>query len=137
MLLTHCQDVFQTQKVDRLGSTFLVENLTKNELWPWGEWRHGKPITTRGIARILGRFGIRPHKTPFNNEYRLAEFADAWQRYLPEPSSTSSIGTNNANDSNVLHQKSNGQASSIRAPSMEHRPRPRSKLKSLKTNNQT
>jgi putative DNA primase/helicase len=62
MLLKHCYEAFQKLKLERLPSTNLVENLNNNELWPWSDWRRGKGISARGVARMLGRFGIEPRK---------------------------------------------------------------------------
>jgi Protein of unknown function (DUF3631) len=56
---------------------------------PWAEWKHGKPITANGIARLLAPFpGIKPGTirtsvgTP--KGYQLVQFDDAFARYLPE-----------------------------------------------------
>ena len=60
---------------------------------PWPEWRRGKPITTRGVARLLKPFRIAPGtiraaegKTP--KGYHRDTFEDAFARYLPIPSAT-------------------------------------------------
>jgi putative DNA primase/helicase len=109
LLLTHVGEVFATDGVPHITSTALANALNGNEQWPWGEWRHGRPITPRGIARILARYGIRPHKTRSANEYRSADFGDAWRRYVPPPAappnaanSTSSIKSKLSNDFNAL-----------------------------------
>jgi hypothetical protein len=54
---------------------------------PWGDMR-GKPISDRGLARQLHKYGIKPcvlsDKT--RRGYRRADFTDAWKRYLPRHS---------------------------------------------------
>jgi len=59
---------------------------------PWPEWRQGKPITPRQLARQLEAFSIRPGTirteagTP--KGYKKDAFNDAWSRYLPFSSAT-------------------------------------------------
>ena len=59
---------------------------------PWPEWRQGKPITPRQLARQLEAFSIRPGTirtesgTP--KGYKKEAFKDAWSRYLPFSSAT-------------------------------------------------
>jgi hypothetical protein len=54
---------------------------------PWPEWKHGKPITERQVARLLHRFGIRPTQLWMDQQktrgYELTAFGDAVERYLP------------------------------------------------------
>ncbi len=54
---------------------------------PWVEWA-GKPLTARGLARILGRYEIKPktgrfpgHETTVRG-YQREQFVDAWNRYV-------------------------------------------------------
>ena len=53
---------------------------------PWGDLK-GKPLTDRGLARRLRRYGIRPKVIRFGQTtargYEKADFKDAWSRYLP------------------------------------------------------
>ena len=64
---------------------------------PWGEWKKGKPITKIQVAAILRKFGIRPKQTWLDSSpsrgYELADFNDAFSRYLPSES-VDSVGTN-------------------------------------------
>jgi putative DNA primase/helicase len=97
LLLGHVREVFNAKRADRITSTALVEALNDNEAWPWGEWRQGKPISPRGVAKILLRYGVKAHKARNANEYRIADFADAWSRYAPptrgEPPTASSTSS--------------------------------------------
>ena len=55
----------------------------------WKEYgRSEKPITDRGIARLLKGFRIKPGLVTIagteKRGYRVADFADAFTRYCPE-----------------------------------------------------
>jgi putative DNA primase/helicase len=91
MLLADLRDLFRDHgKAERLSSADIATALGKMESRPWPEWRNGKPITVRQIAVVLRPFGIRPQnlKQPGGDVvkgYIAANFADAWSRYLPQP----------------------------------------------------
>lgn len=95
MLLADIKRVFDAKAemggkdADRLSSTDLADKLADLPDRPWATWTRGKPITTNAIARMLRDFHITPNtirladrKTP--NGYRLAQFDDAFARYLPK-----------------------------------------------------
>ncbi len=67
------------------GSTVL-EHLTADADRPWAEWRHGKPMSARGLARLLAPLGIIPdrHDTAIGRVrgYRIDAIQDAVSRYL-------------------------------------------------------
>jgi putative DNA primase/helicase len=92
MLLADIRSIFAERRVDRITSADLVETLVTMESRPWPEWRRGKPITVRQVARLLKPFGVSPHVirtgagTP--RGYNLGAFSDAFSRYLPSPSAT-------------------------------------------------
>ncbi len=62
------------------------------EASPWPEWRHGKPITVRQLARQLAPFDIVPGTirtdTGTPKGYKKEAFKDDWSRYLPFSSAT-------------------------------------------------
>lgn len=90
-LLADIWDAFETKGIDRISSSELVEFLTGLEHRPWAEWKHGKPITAAGLAKLLGRFGIAPRtirmpdgSTP--KGYLHGDFNHVFDRYLrPDP----------------------------------------------------
>ncbi len=95
MLLADIRAIMSDPTVDRIVSVDLVRALVAMEDRPWPEWKRGHPITTRGVARLLARFEIRPqtfrvdvHTTA--KGYRREGFKDAFSRYLPDPSVTPS-----------------------------------------------
>ncbi len=75
---------------DRFFSKSLLEKLCKDEGRPWGEWQNGKPLSPITMARMLKPLGVRPHKIRFGKltgqGYLLADFEDAFARYLPPQS---------------------------------------------------
>lgn len=94
-LLADIRTVFDERRVDRIASTTLVGGLVEMEDRPWPEWRHGKPITTTGIARLLKSFRIKPTKWKDDGitvrGYRKIDFNDSFNRYLgdqPAPAAT-------------------------------------------------
>ena len=77
-----------TEGVDELASWDVVQRLVANADGPWVEYRRGKPLTQRQLARLLAAYGIHPITVhPPNqrhaNGYTREQFAEAWQRYLP------------------------------------------------------
>lgn len=91
-LLADLRRLFEDKRADRLPSADIVESLGAMEDRPWPEWRGGKPITTRGLAKLLDPFGIAPTTirtyTNVSKGYHRASFNDAFARYLPNLSVT-------------------------------------------------
>lgn len=72
--------------LDRMTTAALLEKLKALEEAPWSDLR-GKPLDSRGLARLLKPYGISS-KTVREGDatakgYERADFADAWARYLP------------------------------------------------------
>lgn len=93
MLLEDIRNFFKEKNTERLPSANIVEKLIAMEERPWPEWRRGKPLTTRQLARLLKPFGIRPKTFRDGYEthkgYLKGDFNDAFSRYLPVPFVTS------------------------------------------------
>lgn len=81
--------LFKELRAERLASETIVDALVAMEERPWPEWSYSKPLSKRGLARLLRPFGIRPGKlregkVTFRG-YLADDFADALSRYpLPE-----------------------------------------------------
>jgi hypothetical protein len=82
MLLEDLCDLFTTQGSRRLPSEVIVEALINMEERPWPEWYHGRPITARGVARLLKPFGITPDTVKTPRGYSRKDFEDAFSRYI-------------------------------------------------------
>ena len=94
VLLADIREYFAEVDSDRITSAEMAESLGKREERPWPEWKHGKPITPRQIARLLKPFGIAPSTMRFGQTtakgYDVSQFQDAFLRYLPDSSVTPS-----------------------------------------------
>jgi hypothetical protein len=78
------QMAFDKTVIESLATTDLIQKLVAREERPWATWRRDeKPITARGVARILGPLGIHPHQHQRVRGYRVDAFVEAFSRYLP------------------------------------------------------
>jgi hypothetical protein len=73
----------------RLLSADIAKALGDMEDRPWPEFKSGKPITPRQIARLLEPFRIAPKTIRIaaggrGKGYDREDFADAFARYLPD-----------------------------------------------------
>jgi hypothetical protein len=71
---------------DRIASQDLLDRLKALEESEWATYR-GLGLDTRGLSRQLGKYGIKSEALKFEGStlrgYRVREFADAFDRYLP------------------------------------------------------
>jgi Protein of unknown function (DUF3631) len=84
---TKVRDMFGAEKIE-LSSADLVKVLVATEGRPWAEMgKSGKPITQNKIARMLKPLGIAPSmigpETKRLSGYKLNQFEEAFERYLP------------------------------------------------------
>ena len=75
---------------ETLSTEHLLGALQALEERPWSEWRHGKPISARGLADLLRPFKVKPETIRFSaglaKGYRRGALQPAWTRYLPQDS---------------------------------------------------
>jgi hypothetical protein len=88
MLLRDIRDIFHERRIDRLPSRDLAASLGSMESRPWPDMGGGRPITQRGIARLLAPFGMEPRnlKLPAGvvaKGYHAEQFQEAWEAYCP------------------------------------------------------
>ena len=71
----------------RMFTQDILAELHEMEERPWPEWKAGKPLSTRQLAKLLEPFGIKPLQIRIGNQsrkgYRLDDCRDAFERYLP------------------------------------------------------
>ena len=83
-LLADIRDAFAER--NHLPTVDLLQALHNMDEAPWGDW-YGKPLTPRGLARLLEPYRVVPlrHRVDGHNlrGYFAADFLDAWRRYLP------------------------------------------------------
>ncbi len=93
-LLHDIKEIFEEKRLDRIASATLVNFLEKMEHRPWPEWKNGKPITVRQLARLLRPFDIKPTTIRIGDitakGYELEWFTDAFSRYPPSQTVTPS-----------------------------------------------
>lgn len=87
MLLADIRGILENRESDRITSGELVGVLAAMEDRPWPEWKRGKPITPRQLAKLLAPFGIAPKTVRTVGErakgYVAEDFRDVFARYLP------------------------------------------------------
>lgn len=92
LLLEDVRDLFASRgNPGALFSATIVEELSTLEHRPWPEYRHGQPLTKNAMAKIFGRFGIKPKQVregthssdPQQRGYRLEWLQSAFSSYLP------------------------------------------------------
>jgi hypothetical protein len=92
-LLADVRAVFADCFDDRLTSRALTAALAELEGRPWAEICRGRPITDRLVARLLGRFRVKPKSIRVGDAtpkgYLRDDLADAFARYLAAPAATS------------------------------------------------
>lgn len=117
-LLGDIKTVFERKGRDRLKTEELLEGLSSDPEAPWATWNRGKPITARQLSKRLAEFGIAPGTVRFDGSnaysrylapaqkstakgYRLAQFEDAFRRYLPD-TYAESVTPSQSNDGAVF-----------------------------------
>lgn len=94
-LLADIKEVFDGEKVKSVRTVDLLEKLTADADKGWATYNRGKPMTPRQLAKQLAAYGIKPKtvrqgKKDTPKGYEVAQFEDAFRRYLtsppPEPS---------------------------------------------------
>lgn len=85
-LLRDIREIFEDVDAEAIATKDLIEKLVAADDRPWATWRHDKPITARGLARLLSPLGIHPSDQRIagrHRSYRIDAFGDAFSRYLP------------------------------------------------------
>jgi Protein of unknown function (DUF3631). len=95
-LLRDIEAAFKERRTTRLATSELLSTLTQDEEAPWAAWNRGNPLRPRQLAQRLSEFGIKPKTTRLPNGhqlkgYVLADFADAFNRYLSAEGGISSV----------------------------------------------
>jgi putative DNA primase/helicase len=91
MLLSDIHDIFTTTGGRNVSSADMAKALGEMTDKPWSEWKNGKPMTALALSRLLKPYHITPGTVwlPSGKSlkgYRAEQFADAFSRYLPDPS---------------------------------------------------
>lgn len=89
MILADIRAVFTDKQAQKLYTNELVNLLIDLDERPWCEWRHGKPLTARSLAKLIAPYGIKSGTirigTHTQKGYSIDDFKDAFARYLSTP----------------------------------------------------
>jgi putative DNA primase/helicase len=81
-LLKDIAGIIASANDKQIPSAKLCNCLRIIEEAPWGEWRAGQPITTRGVAKLLKPFGVKPRRNNAGSYYLFDDFSDPIMRYV-------------------------------------------------------
>jgi hypothetical protein len=86
LLLKTLKDMFGAAPA--LHTEAILGNLNDGDELPFGGYRKGLGIDSRGLAKLLRPFGIKPKTLRFGEVtvkgYSREEFSDAWERYCTD-----------------------------------------------------
>jgi putative DNA primase/helicase len=70
---------------DNIFTKDLLKALTADTEKAWATFKHDRPLTDRGLAKLLKPFGVRSDTVrqgaEHNKGYRKADFLEVWERY--------------------------------------------------------
>lgn len=118
LLLSDVRDVFRKCNADRLHTESLLEKLHGLAESPWATWHHGKPLTPRGLAKLLRPYQIQSKQVWADDTnkhgYVRKGFADTWRRYLATARPNARNARTAKNKAKRLDSKTlDGEASSL------------------------
>lgn len=88
-LLEDIREVLANYEEKYIPSADLLTKLHEGPDMDWGTYSHGKPLSSRQLARFMGAYGIKPKTVRMKSDYtpkgyEVRDFEDAFARYLPE-----------------------------------------------------
>jgi putative DNA primase/helicase len=109
-LLQELKTIFSER--DRISSADLAERLGGQSEKRWADWRRGKPITQRQVARLLAPLKIKPSSIRIGDEtprgYLREWFNDPFARYLPDLIRNSATNEENQEVTKKIDPQQNG-----------------------------
>lgn len=97
LILQDLKTLFEEREGAVLASTAITEALAAMEDRPWSEYRNDRPISKRGLASLLGRFGVKPKNIRVSSEvvkgYEYSALLPAFSTYLTPPVSNATSAT--------------------------------------------
>jgi hypothetical protein len=115
-LLADIKAIFDGLDTEEILSADLIVALCRLPDGDWRKYRHGGPISQRGVAVLLAKFDLVSKKGGPRSDlkvWRRKDLEPAWSSYLPQaphrPQAPQN-GTHNADDADVAeqHPKGNG-----------------------------
>ncbi|MGX9717106.1 DUF3631 domain-containing protein [Janthinobacterium lividum] len=88
-LLRDIQKAFNSACTSKLATSTLIGILCTDREGPWSSYANAKPITPREVSNLLTDFNIVSKNLRFGTDvvlkgYELAQFEDAFARYIPK-----------------------------------------------------
>lgn len=87
MLLKDIAKILEPWTSSRIGSQDLAKALCALEDAPSKELWGGKPISPRGISKLLKPYGVKPRRDRIGSYHWASDFTDAVNRYVAGESS--------------------------------------------------
>ena len=86
ILLGDLRSIFDQHDADKLATETILEELNALDESPWGSFRRGEGLNSRGLAQRLAKYKVKP-KVVRKGEvvirgYDADDLGDAWDRYL-------------------------------------------------------
>lgn len=105
-LLADIQEVFESQKIDRISTVDLLKSLCADDERPWSTYNRGLPIKPRQLASKLAGYGIHSKNIKINfgvlKGFTLDQLTEAFKRYIPATGEISVHPlTNTINNNNI------------------------------------
>jgi len=105
LLLQDLKTLFDTTGSASLTSSSILEALVAMEDRPWAEYRNDRPMTKRGLASLIGRFGVKPKNIRVGPEvlkgYEYSALSTAFGIYLAPASESATSATQRNGDPHV------------------------------------
>lgn len=109
ILLHDIKEIFEARDCDRIRTETLLDELTRLTERPWPEWRKGKPISPRSIARLLRPFGVSSRTIRFpvggpQKGYLKSDFENSFSRYIsPEDPDSTDLSVTSVTTASLRH----------------------------------
>ena len=82
-LLADIREILKNEIAPEVQSNALLRELLYHRDSDWNTANHGRPINGKWLAKTLKLYGVRPQRRTEYNVYLLADFEEAFKRYLP------------------------------------------------------
>ncbi|MDP9176745.1 MAG: DUF3631 domain-containing protein [Gemmatimonadota bacterium] len=99
LLLQDLKSLFDLQGGGTLSTSSILEALAAMEDRPWPEYSNHRPISKRGLASLVGRFGVKPKNIRLGSEvvkgYEYSALQPAFTTYLTPSAIVATSATDN------------------------------------------
>ena len=107
-LLADIRAIFENRNIDRIKTADLIDALCDDDEAPWCAYNRGKAISSRQIAKRLKDYGITSGTIRISGTtakgYLLADFTEAFSRYIPA-TPLLSVTTSQYRNNSMLDEK--------------------------------